>query len=194
MRRLHVAVPFSLVSRDQATACDFDIEVAAAVLEHIGGGASMHKAARELEITTKVVYRWLASNSQFRDDYQTACREREQYRIDLADRLFEEAREIADDELVKHYVDEEGHMHPIPEAQLRVQIQKMQMQVDLRMKQAAKLNAKKYGDLIKSELSGPGGAPISYDVKDAKTDVLIEQLMAAGRGHVVDALRKDGVI
>lgn len=97
------------------------------------------------------VYRWLHENEQFQDRYRQA-------REDQADTVFDQTLDIADAEPQLDDVskDGEGAMLQVngPFEQWR------KTRIDTRKWMAARLRPKKYGELIKQEVSGPDGKPL----------------------------------
>lgn len=95
-------------------------------------------------ITT--IYEWIRSNDQFSKQYARA-------KDDAADAMVEDMLNIADTE---------------------IDVQKARLMVDTRKWIASKLKAKKYGDKITQEHSGPDGGAIktetSFDLSDLDPD------------------------
>ena len=97
------------------------------------------------------VFRWLAANEAFRDQYARA-------RETQADSLFDEIITIADTpvEGVKTKTTSDGKT----ETTTGDMIEHRRLQVDARKWMAGKLQPKKYGEKISQEISGVDGAPL----------------------------------
>jgi hypothetical protein len=101
------------------------------------------------------VFRWLASNEQFRDQYARA-------RETQADALFDEILDIADDGsndwMEKHNADGEN----IGWRENGEALRRSQLRVDARKWMAGKLQPKKYGEKV--TLAGDPDAPLTPPV------------------------------
>ena len=92
---------------------------------------------------------WLdGSRPEFSDQYARA-------REAQADKLAEEALQIADDGRSDTYVDGDGNVKTDTEV-----IQRSKLRVDTRKWLASKMAPKKYGDKVQAELTGAGGGAI----------------------------------
>lgn len=146
---------------------DYSATIAAAFCELIGEGYSLPKAAAELGAKPRLFYGWLArkepaGGDEFRRLYEAAKFEREQLREDRADELFAEALEIADDSSSDTITrtSASGREYEAPDHEW---IARCRLRVETRMKQAAKLAPKRYGE--KLELAGDANAPLSVIVQ-----------------------------
>jgi hypothetical protein len=112
---------------------EYSEEIANRICVHIAEGKSLRSFCR-MEDTPDVsnVYRWLADNEGFRDQYARA-------REDQADTHTDEMLDIADTE-------------PDP--------QKARVMIDTRKWIASKLKPKKYGERVIAEHMGKDGGPI----------------------------------
>nr|WP_225669207.1 terminase small subunit protein [Bradyrhizobium hereditatis] len=116
-------------------------------------GESLRTICKAEDMPDKsTVFRWLAEHQDFRDQYARASEAR-------AHALAEEALEIADDGRNDTYTDEDGH-----EATNHDVIARSRLRVDTRKWFAARLNPKKYGDKVSSEISGPDGGPVKSEI------------------------------
>lgn len=112
---------------------DFTEEIANAICERIAVGESLRAICSDEAAPDKAtVFRWLASNSDFRDQYTHA---REMQAETYADEMVEIADEAKDANLAR-------------------------LQIDARKWKASKLAPKKYGDKIAHVGGGDGDEPI----------------------------------
>lgn len=140
---------------------DYSQEVADAICERIADGQSLRTICAADEMPNKsTVFRWLAVNEAFRDQYARA-------RESQADALFDEILEIADDGTNDYAEGRNGETVVNNEA-----IGRSRLRVDARKWMAGKLRPKVYGD--KLDLAHSGGVEITRvtrRVVDAKADV-----------------------
>lgn len=114
----------------------FTQEVADRICEEIADGRSLRSICRTEGMPTKAtVFRWLAENQAFRDQYARA-------REAQADSLFDDIVEVADDDTIE------------PNAR--------RVMVDARKWAASKLKPKTYGD--KLDLGGNLGLTVNWPV------------------------------
>ena len=140
-------------------------ELADTICERICNGESLRRICLDDNMPSQsMVFRWLAQNETFREQYARA-------REAQADAIFDETLDIADDGsndwLVRNHGDDPE------ESGWKVNgehIQRSRLRVDTRKWMAGKLAPKKYGDKVLNEHSGPDGAPIQTQstVLDAK--------------------------
>lgn len=130
---------------------EFSQVVADQICENLADGKSLRSICLTDDMPAKsTVFRWLAANEAFRDQYIRA-------REAQADSLFEDSLDIADDGTRDYIATENGpvvnHDH-IARARLRV---------DTRKWMAGKLQPKKYGDriLTQSQQLDEHGKPIT---------------------------------
>lgn len=129
---------------------EFTQDTADAICERLADGESLRLICSADDMPSKTtVFRWLAANEPFRDQYARA-------REAQADSIFDEILHIADTpiegERVK--IDEDGKTETTREDMLGHR----RLQIDARKWMAGKLQPKKYGD--KLELSGDPNAPL----------------------------------
>lgn len=91
------------------------------------------------------IFRWMAEHEQFRDKYAKATDAR-------ADAIFEEIFDIADD------VVEDS-----------AAIAKARLRVDTRKWALARMNPRKYGDKVTTELTGKDGGAIQIEASPMST-------------------------
>lgn len=121
---------------------DYTQELADTICERISTGESLRsicKAADMPNIAT--VFRWLANNKSFSDQYARA-------REEQAEALADEIVQIADDGLNDTYVDENGNQRTDQDV-----IARSRLRVEARKWVASKLKPKKYGDFQRTESS-----------------------------------------
>jgi hypothetical protein len=121
----------------------------------------MSSICKELGISTTVVHSWINSNEEFSKNYARA----KEWQADF---LAEEILEIADDsseDVVTIFVD--GRKKEVENKEF---VNRSRLRVDARKWIASKLKPKKYGDVIKAELSGPEGAPIVLNFTEKERD------------------------
>jgi hypothetical protein len=125
-------------------------EIADKICERLADGESLRSICDSKAFPSKsMVFRWLASNEAFRDQYARA-------RETQADSLFDEILSIADDGRNDWMEREDGKLVENGEA-LRRSI----LRVDARKWMAGKLRPKVYGDKAQMEHAGPDGGPIT---------------------------------
>ncbi len=113
-----------------------------AICKRLSEGESLTTICKDATTPKRdTVYKWIADNEGFRDDYALA---REQY----ADYVFDGLLDICDN----------------PDLAPQ-DVQKARLQIDTRKWVLARMSPKKYGEKAALELSGEGGGPIviTYD-------------------------------
>jgi hypothetical protein len=134
---------------------DFSPELADSICERIASGESLRAICREEAFPNKAtVFRWLASDKEFSDQY-TRAREVQ------AEFYAEEIVAIADTPQigVKTKENEDGI-----ETMTGDMIEHRRLQIDARKWIVSKLLAKKYGDKLDMNLAGKDGGPIQTSV------------------------------
>lgn len=129
-------------------------KVADRILEQIADGISLRSICAQEDMPNRAtVFRWLAANNEFRDQY-TRAREAQ------ADTLFDEILDIADnaanDWMERDGEDDRGWTINGDH------IQRSKLRIEARKWMAGKLRPKKYGD--KLELSGDVDAPLVTEI------------------------------
>lgn len=128
---------------------DFSQELADLICERISDGESLRSICEDDDLPSRTtVFRWLAKNLDFRDQYARA-------REEQADVLVEEMLEIADDSSGDEQTDEHGNVRLNSEF-----AQRSKLRVDTRKWIASKLKPKKYGEKVTQEITGPEGGPV----------------------------------
>ena len=128
----------------------YTAELAAQICEHIAQGKSLRTIAELEEMPAQsTIMAWLdGSRPEFSEQYARA-------REAQADKLAEEALQIADDGRSDTYLDAEGNERTDNEA-----IQRSRLRVDTRKWLASKMAPKKYGDKVTQEHTGANGGAI----------------------------------
>ena len=130
---------------------EYSHAVADAICEELANGRSLRAICVDDGMPSKsTVFRWLAANMEFRDQYARA-------REAQADALADEILDIADDGGNDTYTDDDGRERVNVDV-----IARSRLRVDARKWIAAKLKPRVYGDKIAAELSGVDGRPIEY--------------------------------
>lgn len=141
---------------------DFTQETADIICGRIMSGESVRSICSDADMPDqRTVYRWLASNEMFRQQYAHA-------REIQADTLFDDVLEIADDarnDWMERRGEEDAGWSVNGE-----HIQRSRLRVDARKWMAAKLAPKKYGDKVTTEVTGPDGGAMSYEVRHVVVD------------------------
>lgn len=119
---------------------DFTPELAETICSSLVSGLSLRAVCRDEAMPhISTIMRWIGDNEAFREQYAKATEER-------ATGMFEDMFEIAD------FVDKD------PAA-----VSKAKLQVDVRKWALARMNPKKYGDKLTTELTGADGGPVKTD-------------------------------
>lgn len=127
----------------------YDEAIATRICEEISAGRSLRSICTDDGVPDKAtVFRWLAANEEFRDQYARA-------REAQADAMLEDILEIADDGINDTFEDEAGIVKTNHDV-----IARSRLRVDTRKWAMSKLAPKKYGDKITQEHTGPNGAAL----------------------------------
>lgn len=133
-----------------ARASEYTAEIGDIICERISEGQSLRKICDAEDMPNKAtVFRWLAANKEFSDQYARA-------RETQADTLFDDVLAIAD------------QYDTISEAVNPDLIQRAKLRIDARKWMAGKLRPKVYGD--KLELAGDANAPLTVVIKQFKLE------------------------
>jgi hypothetical protein len=130
----------------------FSQEMADRICEALAGGTSLRQICLADDVPhMATVMRWLGDQQGFREQYARA-------REMQADAIFDEILHIADTPLIgtKTKESSDGKI----ETMTADMIEHRRLQVDARKWLAGKLQPKKYGDKISTEVSGPDGGPM----------------------------------
>lgn len=120
--------------------CVFKEELADIFLDRLANGQSMRKICADPDMPDdSTIRKWLARNPDFAKQYAYA-------RDAQADTLFDETIFIAD---------------ALPADASHEQVQVARVQIDVRKWAAGKLRPKKYGDMLKHEVTGANGGAIA---------------------------------
>lgn len=132
----------------------FSEAIADAICERLADGESLRTICSDEGMPSKTtVFRWLAANEQFRDQYARA-------REAQADAIFDDILSIADDgrnDWMQKNFGEETRWVENGEAMRR-----SALRIDARKWMAGKLRPKKYGDKLDVEHSGEVELNVSY--------------------------------
>lgn len=145
--------------------------IQAAICEALAEGASLRSiSAREGMPANSTIFRWLADDEDFREQYARA-------REMQAERLFEEILEIADTpELgVKTTTKADGTVELV-EADM---IEHRRLRVDARKWAASKLLPRKYGEATLIKHADADGKKIARDYSPEQIAVRLASMMAA---------------
>lgn len=133
----------------------FGQELADNILERLADGESLRTICDDEEMPARsTVFKWLATNSEFSDQYARA-------REAQADALFDETLEIADDGrndwMMRGGKDDAGWQANSEH------IQRSRLRIDTRKWMAAKLAPKKYGEKL----------DLNHGVQDSLSDLMM---------------------
>jgi hypothetical protein len=125
---------------------DFSPELATTICVELSSGQSLRSICDEDGMPDKAtVFRWLAANETFRDQYARA-------REAQADSMLEDIFEIADQyDNLKEKLDVEH-------------IQRAKLRIDTRKWAMSKMSPKKYGDKVLQQISGDPEQPLEINV------------------------------
>ena len=116
---------------------DFDREVADKICERIMAGRSLRDVCRDQDIPSRfTVYKWLAENDSFADQYARATDVRTE---ELADEIFEIADDASNDWMTNAKGDKVLNAEHVQRSRLRI---------DARRWALSKMNPRKYGDKL----------------------------------------------
>jgi hypothetical protein len=119
------------------------------ICERLSLGESLRSICRDEAMPSQsMVFRWLASNKTFREQYAHA-------REAQADSWADDIVEISDDGQNDTYTDADGNERTNQDV-----IARSRLRVDTRKWLMARMAPKKYGDKITQEVTGADGAPL----------------------------------
>lgn len=141
-------------------------ELAATVCARISAGESLRSVCRDESMPcTTTVMKWAREIPEFAQHYAKA-------REDLLEHWAEEITEIADDGsndwMIVNDPDNPGYRAN------GEHINRSRLRVDTRKWLLSKLAARKYGDKVTTEVSGPDGGPV--EIKDMSNDDLAREV------------------
>jgi len=152
---------------------DFTQEIADAICERIADGESLRSICRDENMPSKTsVFRWLAANEVFCDQY-TRAREAQ------ADAFVDEMVDIADDTSrdFKTKTNSDGEEYEVADTD---HIQRSKVRIDTRKWIAARMQPKKYGDKVTNEVTGKDGTALIPEA--SPTDMAKALLAVLSRG------------
>lgn len=148
---------------------DFSEELADRICEALADGLSLRTICADEDMPNRAtVFRWLAANKAFSDQYARA-------REEQAETMADEIVGISDEGDTRTIVGSDDEQIVVYDS---TAVARNRLRIDARKWVASKLKPKKYGDKTTTELSGPGGGPIPVAVGEL-TD---EQLAAIAAG------------
>lgn len=132
---------------------DYTSETAHLICSRLAEGESLRSICREDDMPDKsTVLRWLDAHPAFRDQY---ARAREVQADTLADEILEIADDARNDWMQRNHGEDDPGWVANGE-----NIQRSRLRVDSRKWLASKLQPKKYGERLSTELTGANGGPI----------------------------------
>lgn len=132
---------------------DFTQDLVDRICERIAEGESLRTICASEDMPNKAtVFRWLAANETFSDQYARA-------REAQADVLADEIVNIADDGSNDTYTDDEGEVRTNQDV-----IARSRLRVDARKWVVSKLKPKVYGDKVQQEVSGKDGGALVVEI------------------------------
>lgn len=133
---------------------DYSAVVVDAICERLADGESLRAICLGDDMPDKAtVFRWLAAHPEFRDQYASA-------REVQADSLFDEILDIADDGSNDWMERQDGEGGNLGWKENGEALRRSVLRVDARKWMAGKLQPKKYGEKVVSEITGKDGAPL----------------------------------
>lgn len=128
---------------------DYSDELADEICKRISEGRSVNRISRQDDMPVRsTIYRWITEKPEFKDKYERALKEREDYH-------FDEMLDIAD------LVEEDN-----------IKIQKAKLMIDTRKWVLSRMNPKKYGDKAgeyeDSSDAKPESIAVNIQVQDAR--------------------------
>lgn len=137
----------------------------------------------------RTVFRWLAENEEFRQQYARA-------REFWADAEFDNMLAIADTPVEgtrrKVTIDDDGESEEILHADM---VEHRKLQVNTRQWALARMSPRKYGELIKNEITNPDGSlrsGMSEEQATAKLELLRQELTEKWRAKNAGSEHEDG--
>lgn len=135
---------------------DYSEELSVKICIRLADGESLRAICQDDDMPDRsTVFRWLASNEEFRDQYAHA-------RDLQADTIADEVLEISDDGTNDWMERKNSDGANIGWTLNGEHVQRSRLRVDSRKWYASKVAPKKYGEKVQAEFSGPGGSPIPF--------------------------------
>lgn len=165
---------------------DYSPELAETICDRLIAGDSLRKICESEEMPAKVtILRWLVKHEQFRAQYAIA-------RELQAEGELDEMKDISDDDAadVVFKEVETAHGSEAKAVFMRANVDRAKLRIETRRLRMEKMAPRKYGPLLKQEISGPDGSPVSMrNVSDAELDNRLTQLL--GKAGVNPAPGRD---
>jgi hypothetical protein len=134
------------------------------ICERIAGGESLRKICESEEMPCQTaVFQWLKKNDDFAQQYARA-------REAQADYWADEIVDIADDK------SDDFKLQNGQETFQAENVQRSKLRVDARKWIASKLKPRKYGEFVRSEVTGKDGEPLIQKMTDEQLDKSIREL------------------
>ena len=131
----------------------YTADIAQGICARLADGETLREICRSEEMPARsTVHLWLLAHSEFSDQY---ARAREIQADAWADELVEIADNGSNDWMERNRQDDQGY-------QVNGEhIQRSRLRADTRKWLMSKVAAKKYGDKVQQEISGPDGGPVT---------------------------------
>lgn len=124
----------------------YSVEVCEVIFDRMSKGESILKICNSEDMPTRrMFYKWMQENEEMRNNYARACEARQEY-------IFEELFDIADDGSNDLMTITKGDISY--EQENKEVTNRSRLRVDTRKWILARMNPKKYGDKVQTELSG----------------------------------------
>ena len=145
--------------RKRGRKSEYSVETAQTICTEIAGGRSVREICRDPKMPClRSVFTWLAQHEEFREMYRAA-------REAQADYIFDEILEIADDgrnDWRERQQEDGGTVMVLN----KEHVNRSRLRIDARKWVLARMNAKKYGERVSTELTGANGGPIKTEPRE----------------------------
>jgi len=142
----------------------FTQKIADAICEELAAGKSLREICKSEGVLDKAtVFRWLAKNDEFRDQY---ARAREVQAELYADEIIEISDDGSNDWMERQNAD--GSSYTVADHE---HISRSKLRVDSRKWLLSKILPKKYGDKITQELTGKDGGAIQVVISPGDAEL-----------------------
>jgi hypothetical protein len=155
---------------------DYSDKLVEHLCEKISSGMSVRRICEKEDMPSEdTFYKWLAKYPKFSEKYTQAVRHRtDKYLeecVDLADTMPDgvaflgtDGRLYERDEVMALQVRERAELGLVAIALTPELINKRKLQIETRMKAAARMHPRKYGDKVQTEVTGKDGGPVESQV------------------------------
>ena len=145
--------------RKRGRKSEYSVETAQTICTEIAGGRSVREICGDPKMPClRSVFTWLAQHEEFREMYRAA-------REAQADYIFDEILEIADDgrnDWRERQREDGGTVMVLN----KEHVNRSRLRIDARKWVLARMNAKKYGERVSTELTGANGGPIKTEPRE----------------------------